>query len=47
MNHYGLQKSISSFDDLARDHSELARHIEQLEGDGSWRGVSQVLMRAV
>lgn len=42
MNHYGLQKTISSLDELARDHSDLTRHVEQLQGDGSWQAVSTI-----
>lgn len=45
MNHYGLQKTISTLDELAREHNEIARHIEQLQGDGSWQGVSFHLLR--
>ncbi|KAI0346029.1 hypothetical protein BDW22DRAFT_1353692 [Trametopsis cervina] len=38
MNHYGLQKTISALDELSREHSEITRHLEQLQGDGSWQG---------
>ncbi|OSX59930.1 hypothetical protein POSPLADRAFT_1066990 [Postia placenta MAD-698-R-SB12] len=38
MNHYGYQKTISTFEDLARQYDEINRHLEMLEGDGSWRG---------
>ncbi|KZT09134.1 uncharacterized protein LAESUDRAFT_801836 [Laetiporus sulphureus 93-53] len=38
MNHYGYQKTISTFEDLARQYDEMNRHLEMLEGDGSWRG---------
>ncbi|KAH9841644.1 ubiquitin elongating factor core-domain-containing protein [Rhodofomes roseus] len=37
-NHYGYQKTISTFEDLARQYDEMNRHLEVLEGDGSWRG---------
>lgn len=40
MNHYGYQKTITTFEELARYNDDLARQIEGLEGDGSWRGVS-------
>ncbi|KAL6304363.1 ubiquitin conjugation factor E4 [Sparassis latifolia] len=38
MNHYGYQKTVSTFDDLAKQYDEINRHLEMLEGDGSWRG---------
>ncbi|KAH9936359.1 ubiquitin elongating factor core-domain-containing protein [Fomitopsis serialis] len=38
VNHYGYQKTISTFEDLARQYDEMNRHLEMLEGDGSWRG---------
>ena len=39
MNHYGYQKTLSSFEELAKNLDDLVRHREQLEGDGSWRQV--------
>lgn len=39
MNHYGYRKTITTFEELARQHDEMTRHLEQLEGDGSWRTV--------
>ena len=39
MNHYGYSKTITTFEDLARQHDDMNRHVEQLEGDGSWRSV--------
>ncbi|KZT65802.1 hypothetical protein DAEQUDRAFT_746846 [Daedalea quercina L-15889] len=38
VNHYGYQKTISTFEDLARQYDEMNRHLEMLEGDGGWRG---------
>ncbi|KAI0697911.1 ubiquitin conjugation factor E4 [Cytidiella melzeri] len=38
MNHYGLQKTITSLDELGREHGEITRHLESLQGDGSWQG---------
>lgn len=46
MNHYGYQKTISTCEDLAKQHDEMSRHLETLEGDGRWRGVSAFEMRA-
>ena len=40
MNHYGYQKTISVVEELAKQYDELVRHMEVVEGDGSWRGVS-------
>jgi hypothetical protein len=39
MNHYGYRKTITTFEDLARQHDEMSRHLEQLQGDGSWQTV--------
>lgn len=39
MNHYGQNKTISMFEELARYHDDVSRQVEMLEGDGSWRGV--------
>ncbi|KAH9947558.1 ubiquitin elongating factor core-domain-containing protein [Amylocystis lapponica] len=38
MNHYGYQKTISTFEELARQYDDMSRHLEMLNGDGSWRG---------
>ena len=40
MNHYGYNKTITTYEDLSRQHDDMTRHLEQLEGDGSWRTVS-------
>lgn len=39
MNHYGYQKTISTFEELAKQYDDMGRQREQLEGDGSWREV--------
>lgn len=44
MNHYGYQKTISSFEELPRQLDDISRHREQLEGDGSWQQVSLFLI---
>lgn len=41
MNHYGYQKTLSSFEELAKHLEDMTRHREQLEGDGSWQQVSR------
>ncbi|PCH40023.1 hypothetical protein WOLCODRAFT_88418 [Wolfiporia cocos MD-104 SS10] len=38
MNHYGYMKTISITEELAKQYDEMKRHMEMLEGDGSWRG---------
>lgn len=47
LNHYGYQKTISTFEDLSRQHDEMQRHLDMLTGDGSWRGVSIYLINSV
>ncbi|CCL99711.1 uncharacterized protein FIBRA_01733 [Fibroporia radiculosa] len=37
MNHYGYQKTISTYEELARQYDDINRHLETLQGDGSWR----------
>ncbi len=39
LSHYGYLKTVSNFEELARQYDDLQRHREMLEGDGSWRGV--------
>jgi len=43
MNHYGYQKTTSSFEELAKQYDDMVRHREQLEGDGSWQQSPQRL----
>lgn len=40
MNHIGYQKTIGTFDETLRHYDELERHLEMVNGDGSWRNVS-------
>jgi len=42
MSHYGYLRTIGSFEDLEKHRDELKRHLEQLQGDGSWMGVSTI-----
>jgi len=39
MSHYGHLKTIQSFNELGKHVHELQRHLERLNGDGSWMGV--------
>ncbi|KAJ8523244.1 hypothetical protein ONZ45_g319 [Pleurotus djamor] len=38
MSHYGYLKTISTYNDLAKDVEGIQRHIDMLNGDGSWMG---------
>ncbi|TFK52628.1 hypothetical protein OE88DRAFT_1628311 [Heliocybe sulcata] len=38
MNHYGYQKTIQSYDDLAKTTDDMRRHLDMLQGDTSWQG---------
>jgi len=38
--HYGLQKTLQTFDDLIKEHDELERHLDNITADNTWRGVS-------
>jgi ubiquitin conjugation factor E4 B len=39
MSHYGYLRTIQSFSDFGKTTQELQRHLERLQGDGSWMGV--------
>ncbi|KAG6816241.1 hypothetical protein H0H87_007478 [Tephrocybe sp. NHM501043] len=38
MSHYGYLKTIQSFNNLAKHLDDLKRHLDHINGDGSWRG---------
>jgi ubiquitin conjugation factor E4 B len=40
MSHYGYVKTIQNYTGLARHLDDIQRHLEMVEGDGSWMGVS-------
>lgn len=40
MSHFGYIKTISTYNDLGRVLEDIERHLEWLQGDGSWMGVS-------
>jgi ubiquitin conjugation factor E4 B len=40
MSHYGYEKTISSYNDTMKHIDEYQRHLDTLNGDGSWMGVS-------
>ena len=37
--HYGLNKTVSSLEELSKHADEMQRHLDMLQGDGSWQGV--------
>lgn len=40
MSHYGILHTISTYSDLAKHLEDMQRHLDMLQGDGSWMGVS-------
>ncbi|KAI0004607.1 ubiquitin elongating factor core-domain-containing protein [Russula compacta] len=36
--HYGLQKTIQTFEDLSKEHDEVQRHLDNLTADNTWMG---------
>jgi ubiquitin conjugation factor E4 B len=38
MSHYGYLRTIQSYNDLGKHHSEMQRHLDMVNGDGSWMG---------
>ncbi|KAG6900051.1 hypothetical protein C0993_003682 [Termitomyces sp. T159_Od127] len=38
MSHYGYLKTIQTFNNLAKHLEDLKRHLEYINGDGSWMG---------
>lgn len=40
MGHYGYQRTIHSFGELAKHIDDIQRHLDYLNGDGSWMGVN-------
>lgn len=40
MAHYGYLRTIQSYNALAKHLEDIQRHLDFLQGDGSWMGVS-------
>jgi len=40
MSHFGYLKTIQGYNDLAKHIDDLQRHLDFINGDGSWMGVS-------
>ncbi|KAJ6585038.1 ubiquitin elongating factor core-domain-containing protein [Mycena capillaripes] len=38
MSHYGILRTISTYSDLAKHLEDMQRHLDMLQGDGSWMG---------
>ncbi|KAK7048400.1 U-box domain-containing protein [Favolaschia claudopus] len=38
MSHYGILRTISTYNDLAKHLDDMQRHVDMLQGDGSWMG---------
>ncbi|KAJ7175910.1 ubiquitin elongating factor core-domain-containing protein [Mycena filopes] len=38
MSHYGILRTISTYSDLAKHIEDMQRHLDMLNGDGSWMG---------
>jgi ubiquitin conjugation factor E4 B len=39
MSHFGYLKTIQGYNDLAKHIDDLQRHLDAINGDGSWMGV--------
>jgi len=40
MSHFGYLRTISNFEELSKHTEDMQRHLDILNGDGSWMGVS-------
>jgi ubiquitin conjugation factor E4 B len=38
LGHYGLQKTIRTFEDLSKEHDEVRRHLDNMTADNTWMG---------
>lgn len=43
MSHYGYLRTIQTYNDFGKHIEDMQRHVEMLNGDGSWMGVSPSL----
>ena len=39
MSHHGYLQTIQNYNNLAKHIDDLQRHLDMLNGDGSWMGV--------
>ncbi|KAN0123314.1 Ubiquitin elongating factor core domain containing protein [Russula decolorans] len=40
LGHYGLQKTIRTFEDLSKEHDEVRRHLDNITADNTWMGTA-------
>lgn len=40
MGHYGVAQTMARYEDALKHYDEIRRHVEMLQGDGSWMNVS-------
>jgi ubiquitin conjugation factor E4 B len=45
MSHYGYLRTIQWYNDLGKHYHEFQRHLDRLNGDGSWMGVRLLSFR--
>jgi ubiquitin conjugation factor E4 B len=43
MSHHGYLQTIQNYNNLAKHIDDLQRHLDMLNGDGSWMGVPVIL----
>ena len=44
MSHYGYLRTIQTFNDLAKHLEDIQRHLDFINGDGSWMGVRLTIL---
>ncbi|KAF8501083.1 ubiquitin elongating factor core-domain-containing protein [Russula emetica] len=40
IGHYGLQKTIRTFEDLSKEHDEVRRHLDNITAENTWMGTA-------
>lgn len=43
MSHYGYLRTIQTYNDFEKHIEDIQQHLDRLNGDGSWMGVSDFL----
>jgi ubiquitin conjugation factor E4 B len=44
MSHYGYLRTIQTHGDLQKHLEDMQRHLDYIQGDGSWMGVSHTIL---
>jgi Ubiquitin elongating factor core len=44
MSHYGYLRTIQTYTDLQKHVDDIQRHLDYLNGDGSWMGVRSIIL---